>query len=195
LPKTIDKALYLDVDMLVLADLYDLYKTDISQYILAAVTDPRVKTFDNHWGGILNYQSLGLNGLSPYFNTGLLLINTKKWRDSNVTDQIVATINANVKFANYPDQYGLNIVMADKWLKLDDAWNNFVTVHHPAPKIIHFVDRKPIYKAYKNSEHYKVLFYQFLKATEWKNTRPISEPMRYAKKLSNIILKFRKLFG
>ncbi len=195
IPQNIEKVLYLDADMLVLADLYELFNTNLELSILAAVTDPRVKTFDNHWGGILNYKELGLRGGSAYFNTGLLLINTKKWIDAGITEQIVAIINTNVRFANYPDQYGLNIAMADKWLKLDDAWNNFVTVAHPHPKIIHFVDRKPIYKAYKNNPQYKQLFFEYLNNTAWKNYRPIGEPKRYLKKINNILGKIYKLFG
>lgn len=195
IPQNIEKVLYLDADMLVLADLYELFNTNLELSILAAVTDPRVKTFDNHWGGILNYKELGLRGGSAYFNTGLLLINTKKWIDAGITEQIVAIINTNVRFANYPDQYGLNIAMADKWLKLDDAWNNFVTVEHPHPKIIHFVDRKPIYKAYKNNPQYKQLFFEYLDNTAWKNYRPIGEPKRYLKKINNILGKVYKLFG
>ncbi len=192
LPPAVKKALYLDADMIVLSDLYNLFQTDISGYPLAAVTDPRVKTFDNHWGGILNYKALGLNGTSPYFNTGLLLINTTKWREEAITDKIVRVINEHVKFANYPDQYGLNIVMADRWLLLDDAWNNFVTVEHPNPYILHFVDRKPIYKAYKNSPQYQRIFLKYLHTTAWKNYQPIGEPKRYLKKIKNILVKFLK---
>ena len=189
IPESIEKVLYLDVDMIVLEDLSKLWKTDITDHVLAAVLDSRVQTFDNSWGGIINYKQLGLQAKSEYFNTGLLLINTKMWRVKNVTEQIFDVIGKNLKYANYPDQYGLNIVMADGWKHLDAGWNHFATVADGTPHIIHFVDRKPIYRAYKNSRKYLDLFNKYLNGTAWRNTKPIGEAARHLKKIKNILAK------
>lgn len=192
IPEGVDKVIYLDADMIVKKDLTELWATDITPYTIGAVMDPRLKTFDNSWGGIRNYKKLGFAGSTPYFNTGLLLINIPKWRANNITEKIVEVINDNKRYANYPDQYGMNIVLADQWLHLDDRWNHFVTIPHPDPFIIHYVERKPIYSTYKNGLEYKQLFYHYLEMTAWKGAEPIGESQRYVKKLKNIIDKFKK---
>jgi len=191
IPPAVEKVLYLDVDMIVLADLQTLWNTDITGHYAAAVQDPRVKTFDNHWGGVLNYKQLGMHGNTKYLNTGLLLINTRKWREDGITAKAFDIILSNLKHANYPDQYGLNIAMANKWLPLDGRWNNFVTDEIADPYIIHFVGRKPIYKAYKYSHTFRDFFYTYLNSTAWQDATPISEYERGIKKIKNILSKLK----
>lgn len=192
IPADTDKVLYLDADMIVLKDLTLLWDTDISKHTIAAVLDPRLKTFDNHWGGIKNYQKLGFAGTTPYFNTGMLLINTRRWKEDHTSEAILDAINSNKRFANYPDQYGMNIVLHNKWLRVDGRWNYFVTERDKAPYIVHYVERKPIYTTYKNGEDYRQIFCKYLDMTAWKGTPPISESTRYVKKIKNIIDKFKK---
>lgn len=190
IPAAIETVLYLDVDMIVQKDVSTLFNIDLSKHIVAAVLDPRIITFDNSWGGVLNYQELGLAGTTRYFNTGLLVINTRIWRAQKVTEKIIDCIEQHKKFANYPDQYGLNVVLANQWLELDPLWNHFSTMDTTEnPFIIHFVERKPIYKAYNYSEVFKQKFYMYLQQTEWKNFKPIGESSRYLKKLKNILNK------
>ena len=193
IPEEIEYVLYLDVDMIVLGDVTTIFENDLQDKVIAAVLDPRIITFDNSWGGVLNYKALGLPGTTRYFNTGLLLMNTKKWREQNVTKKIIECIDDNKKFANYPDQYGLNVVLAGQWLELDPLWNHFSTIEaNETPFLIHFVERKPIYQSYNYSETFKKIFYNYLNQTEWKNFKPIGESARYFKKIKNIIDKFFK---
>ena len=179
--------------MIVLGDVTTIFENELQDKVIAAVLDPRIITFDNSWGGVLNYEALGLPGSTRYFNTGLLLMNTKKWREQNVTKKIIQCIENNKKFANYPDQYGLNVVLANQWLELDPLWNHFSTIEtNQKPYLIHFVERKPIYQSYNYSEIFKKIFYNYLNQTEWKNFKPIGESSRYFKKIKNIIDKFFK---
>jgi lipopolysaccharide biosynthesis glycosyltransferase len=192
IPQEVEKVLYLDVDMIVQKDITVLFENDLSNYVVGAVLDPRIITFDNSWGGILNYKELGFAGDTRYFNTGLILMNTRKWRDQNVTEKIIECIDHNKKHLNYPDQYGLNVVLANQWLELDPLWNHFCTIEHPNPFLIHFVQRKPIYKSYDNSPEFKKIFFSYLDQTKWKNLKPIGESKRYIKKVKNILNKFFK---
>jgi len=178
--------------MIVQRDISVLFYNDLKDYVVGAVLDPRIITFDNSWGGVLNYKELGLPGSTKYFNTGLLLMNTLKWRAENVTERIISCIDNHKKFANYPDQYGLNVVLANQWLELDPRWNHFCTIDHPDPYLIHFVQRKPIYKSYDNIERFKKIFNQYLDQTKWKNFKPIGESSRYIKKIKNVLNKFFK---
>ncbi len=195
IPSQVEKVLYLDVDMIVQKDISTLYEIDLGDTLVGAVLDPRIISFDNSWGGILNYEELGLDAKTRYFNTGLLLIPTKKWLEENIPVRIINCIKENKKFANYPDQYGMNVVLANQWLALDPLWNHFCTIDHPNPYLIHFVQRKPIFKSYSNNRDYQKIFYQYLCNTAWKNERPRGESGRYMKKIKNIIDKILKQLG
>ena len=195
MPREIKKVLYLDVDMITLRNIKNLWEIDLGDNIVGAVLDPRIKTVGNSWGGIKNYQELKLDPETKYFNTGLLLINTEMWRQEKITEKIINCIENNRKFANYPDQYGLNVILNNKWMELDSRWNFFCTSEHGDPFIIHYVDRKPIYKTYSNNPAYLATFYHYLSLTKWKEFKPIGESKRYQKKILNVIEKVKKIFG
>jgi lipopolysaccharide biosynthesis glycosyltransferase len=194
-PKATKKALFLDVDMIVLEDISKLYNHDLGDNVIAAVQDPRLLTFDNDWGGIFNYKELGFDAKTKYFNTGLIIFDMEKWVAGNYAQKIIDGINENIKFANYPDQYGFNIVLANKWLELDTKWNYFASGDEESPYLVHFISRKPFYTSYSYNPKYKELFYKYLKLTEWRNAKPIGEMDRYVKKLKNILVKIKKKVG
>jgi lipopolysaccharide biosynthesis glycosyltransferase len=193
-PADTQKALFLDVDMIVLDDVSNLYNHDLGENVIAAVQDPRLLTFDNSWGGIFNYKELGFAPDTKYFNTGLIIFNMPKWAEGNYAQKIIDCIDDNIKFANYPDQYGFNVVLANKWLELDTRWNYFASGDIEKPFLVHFISRKPFYTSYNYNPKYKELFYRYLKLTEWRNAKPIGELNRYAKKLKNIWVKIKKKF-
>jgi len=189
IPERYDKIIYLDVDMILMRDISDLWNIDLGDQMMAAVMDPRLKVFSNSWGGILNYKELGFAPDTKYFNTGILVINNKKWREEDSAVTVVKCISDNEKFANYPDQYGINIVMANRWVELDSRWNSFADTICEDPFLIHFIGRKPMYKTYDNREEFKKIFFEHLNQTKWHNFKPIGESKRYIKKITNIIKK------
>jgi len=189
IPSHLEKVLYLDVDMIVLEDISKLWKTDLEDKIIAGVVD-RAELVSCSWAGILNYRELGIPADTKYFNSGLLLINTVKWRNSEVTNKIITCVKDNMKFANFPDQYGLNVIFANQWVELDPRWNSQAMLSLENPYLIHFTGRKPIYTSYNYNEHYKNEFYKYLQLTEWKNYTPVGEYRRLLKKIYN---KFEKI--
>lgn len=192
LDKKIPKILYLDCDMLVLKDIGELFSIDLEDFTIGAVQDTKIKTFDNPWGGIKNYKKLAISGESLYFNSGLLLINCDKWNDLHITQKVIDCIDENKEYLNYPDQYGLNVVLCDQWLNLDARWNTFSTFKSSLnPFVIHFTERKPIYKSYSSSLYYQELFFFYLNRTMWKDFKRVPEHERLIKKLINVIEKFK----
>lgn len=75
LPQEVDKVIYFDCDGLVIDKLADLWNTEIDNY---------------HIAGVLDYDSLefkrkvGMNKHALYMNSGMLLINLKKWREEKL---------------------------------------------------------------------------------------------------------------
>jgi lipopolysaccharide biosynthesis glycosyltransferase len=194
--ESIERVLYLDVDMIFQTDISALFKLDFGDNVVAAVPDPRIKTFDNNWGGVKNYKQLGLNGDALYFNSGLLVMNLTLWRTLGITDKLIHCMNENIAYANYPDQYGLNVILVNQWLVLDEKWNHFANMTTDTnPFVIHFVQRKPIYDSYVGSKLYKEKFFFYLKMTEWKSFTSISEFKRIISKLQIVINKLTRLIS
>ena len=83
-------------------------------------------------------------------------------KQENITQKVIECITANKKFAFYPDQYGLNVVLANKWKTLDSKWNRLATNEEikEDTSIVHFVERKPMYESYKNNVYYQQAFYK-----------------------------------
>lgn len=192
IPKEIERVLFMDVDMIVRKDISLLFEYDISDYVVGAVWDPVIRTFDAPWGGVSNYAELGLDGKSKYFNAGLLLINTRKWVEENVTQRVFNFISDNLKYAEFKDQYGLNAILVNRWLELDPLWNHFRTIDHPDPYLIHYIHQKPIYKSYDydDNQEYKRIFFSYLNQTQWKNFKPIGESKQNFKKAKNKLGKY-----
>ena len=117
----VQRALYLDSDLVVRADVGLMWSIDLNGYILAAVADPCFLGADEAefraaYGG-------------RYFNSGVLLLDFRLWRTENVTSKVFGWI---VKY-NETDQLGiwrqcweqspLNMVLKGKWLDLSPTWN------------------------------------------------------------------------
>ncbi|MFC4210485.1 glycosyltransferase family 8 protein [Pedobacter lithocola] len=191
-PKDVEKAIFMDVDMIMLDDITNLWAIDIGKFVIGAASDtigPITKTIGN---GIENYKELGLNPDEKYFNAGLQIIDIKKWLEQDITRKTINAINENKKYASLGDQYGLNIALIGNWFEIDRLWNCFSVNEDPKPKLIHYFHRKPIYKTY--AYNYRDEFYNYLNQTKWVNFKPIGASSRYLKKVNNIIQKLKFKF-
>lgn len=104
LTSSIDKILYLDCDMVCVGSLKELWKTDIEHFALAAV--PAANMHD-----ISYYNRLEYDMADGYFNSGVLLINLKYWRENNVTNRLLEYIEKNRDKLIFFDQDALNYVL------------------------------------------------------------------------------------
>lgn len=184
----VDKLIYLDVDTIVQDDISKLWNIDLGDYTVAAVQDVG-KTMDCEWGGVPNYKELGLEPDTKYFNSGILMINPKKWRAEDISNQVISALSKYKEHVRLADQYGLNVVMAKKWMELDPKWNWFAFKENDNPHIVHFLDIKPIFSSYNSQEVYREEFFRYLSLTPWKNFKPISGNQRHFRKIYNKIKK------
>jgi lipopolysaccharide biosynthesis glycosyltransferase len=121
LPTDIERLVYLDGDMLVEGDLSELYREDFGGATLMAVCD---------YGSSVLRDELPIPGVEaaqrrnvPYFNSGMLLINMKPWREERVGRAVLDYVSKFRSIVKFPDQDGLNAVLFGKWKQLDLAWN------------------------------------------------------------------------
>ena len=192
IPPEYEKVIYMDVDMIVNDDISKLWNTDLKEFIIAAVIDVRIRKFDSP-NAVQNYIQLGFDADTKYFNSGLMLMNTRSWREKNLTPKVFECIEENRKYANLPDQYGLNVIFANAWLEIDTKWSWSAAEWNPDASLIHFIWRKPIYKTYMFEKRYQEMFYKYLNLTQWKGFVPITEFKRLTKKIMNKILKLHLL--
>ena len=122
LPRYISKVIYLDADLIVRGDLYELWKLDITNYSVAAVRDQAIGMVSSIWG-IANYHELGLAPNTPYFNSGVMVINLDKWRRLEVARLAFEYIDTNRDIMRLNDQEALNSILHDNWLEIDPKWN------------------------------------------------------------------------
>ncbi len=102
-----DRVLYLDSDTIVNAKLDDLFTLDLQDYAIAAVQD-----FDQ-------------SGWLTTFNSGVMVIDAKKWRENRLTQSLLE-LTAKHHEHVYGDQGILNMYFGDQWLHLDKEYNFMV---------------------------------------------------------------------
>lgn len=122
--KDCDKAIYIDIDTMIMDDIAKLYQIDLEDYYVAAAKDfnsiVNVKFFDS----INKYfnECLKIKDMNNYFNSGVLLMNLQKLREINVV-QKTYDILEKFKELLYPDQDVLNLICEDHVKIIDNNWN------------------------------------------------------------------------
>lgn len=190
LPKSFQKVIYLDTDMVVTGNLQELWNIDVGDNYVLAVQDD-IQLYISMSEAFRNYHELGVSPDSKYFNAGLLVINLKKWRTDNIGSKVIEYLEENKEYA-LNDQDGLNAVLAGKWGELHPKWNQMPRIYDYSsskdsplaediykdtleqPCIIHFTNTpKPWYAGVKSecTHPKKDLFFQYLDATAWSGWR------------------------
>lgn len=121
LPAKHSRAIYLDSDVVVEGDLGELWAADLGGRLALAVenyTDPTVAT-----GLSGTYKALGLPHDTPYFNSGVMLINLERWRSEQIPARVFDFLRRYGHLAPFADQDGLNAVIAGDWGRLHPRWN------------------------------------------------------------------------
>jgi len=137
----VKKVLYLDVDLLILADLGPLLEMDLDGKAMAAVHDrgdAKMKRGDPDFDNLPRVQD--------YFNCGVLLIDIERWRQEQVPQRALAFLESHPR-TPFGDQDALNVATDGRWKILDPKWNfqrhalESLAQMNPAqrPYIVHFV--------------------------------------------------------
>ncbi|WP_037287215.1 glycosyltransferase [Saccharibacillus sacchari] len=163
----VKKVLYLDCDLVITADIWELWDTELDGHALGAV---RIYEYVNDGRVPEN---------ATYFNAGVLLINLDKWRSEDLTRKVLEYIKAYPDRLLSWDQDALNGVLYEEWVELPFHWNfrsqlfelnseQFPFVEkrifeesQSNPSIVHFTtNSKPWH--YMNEHPYKNEYFKYL---------------------------------
>lgn len=203
-----DNVLYMHCDTIVKESLSDLFKTDLGDNLVGVVEDiftakqqaKRLELTDN-----------------IYFNSGVILINTKAWRKTDFYTQLRNTVLVNKNILN--EQDALNkvcdnkkMILSPKYNYMQVWWKKFVHEYDDKylkeyekiaekPVIVHFVGAKPNSQSCKNKFTSEFLEYSKLvptyenmqKEIKLNKNGKIIEVQSFWKKISSIWKKgFKK---
>lgn len=156
MPEQVDKVLYLDCDIIINGSIKELYNEDISQVAVAAVPDlPNEQTFHR----------LGFQPNDWYFNSGVLLMNLKYWRDHHVTERCLQCLREEREKIVFHDQDTLNLVLKNEKKRLSVKYNfqtNFLNSNVKSDKRI-YQEVKP----YLSKEKQPIIIHFIYKVKPW----------------------------
>ncbi|MDE7316113.1 MAG: glycosyltransferase family 8 protein [Helicobacter sp.] len=121
IPSNTERVLYLDSDMLALADVRELFTIDLGKHTAAVVADhAKIRAFAPRKGSKTGSKTLKL-GKHCYFNSGLLLLDFARYTAENIEQKALAFVQDYQ--TEYHDQDALNAALAGKVCYLPFAWN------------------------------------------------------------------------
>jgi len=157
------KVIYLDSDMIAMADISELYDLDIQDHCIGAVIEPGTdhSLMHKNYSYLINKPVVCyLEETSRYLNSGLLVFDTQKFREKISCEELFrfAIYITNSLKKHVGDQDVLNILFKDGYYILPSEWNFLLSIRSKGPaktvrgkakaKIVHFFS--PI-KPWQNS--------------------------------------------
>lgn len=192
-----DVAIYLDSDLIIKLDILTLKNFELSEVLLAAANPNAVKfMLDNKFF----IDKLNWNPETSYFNSGVLLLNLKKWRHDNIGEKWRQLSLKYPQDLISHDQTLLNAICEGEFAVLPNNFNNFWYPNHRETEvdndnsILHFVGSPkpwdlfgeflhygyPVWKSYNTSfwkKHYSKISYEKLNRS-WKIRRSLLKHLK-----------------
>ncbi len=160
----LDKAVYLDSDTVLLADVAELYSTDVEGRLLAAAADQIIPTCPE----FIRYAEEGIGvPYRRYFNSGVLVMNLNRMRACDIEGQFAYLLNTYRFDTVCPDQDYLNVICRGQVTYLNIGWNKMSIDRSPVPRLnlIHFnMFNKPWHYS---DVPYAEYFWEYARQTEF----------------------------
>lgn len=186
LPDRVERVLYLDCDTVVAQPLGHLWNTDLEGHVMGAVMEPTIYEEVK--------ESIGIDREQPYFNSGVLLVDLKQWREKEVQKRLLEFWREKGGKLFASDQDVLNGALKGEIKALPPRYNFFTNYryfsygdllrHSPSyravtqkmfsdakkhPAVIHYMgDERPWIAG--NLNHYRRAYETYLAQTPWAGT-------------------------
>lgn len=127
----VDKAIYLDSDLIVEKDIAELFDVDVTGYPLAATRDAdtigQIEGYDATVGPYLKNE-LGMRNPHDYFQAGVLLMNLAELRRTVSPEEFLAL--STQRMWRWLDQDVLNRVVNGNYVRVHMRWNYLMDWQH-----------------------------------------------------------------
>ena len=148
----LERVLYLDSDTVILDDITELFEYFNPSYSVMACLDA-YENFGCELNGLSNLKQYQVHKLSPYYNSGVLLLNLRLWRENRWSEIILEFAEKNPDALKFSDQNPINIILHKHIISLPGHWNAqsihpevilgkwklpFQPQNYDAAKIIHY---------------------------------------------------------
>lgn len=206
LPDSVEKVIYLDCDLLVFDDIAELWDYDMNSHPLAAVMDLGIMASSKDWRG--KQEQLGFSSDDIYFNSGVLMVDLKSWREHDYGRQAEQLAAKNAY--RHHDQDALNKLFHRNWQPVPLRWNVIPPVWYLFLKILRRRDfrrlameaRKHIsilhyaggYKPweYETYDAFNARYYEYLRQTEFRDAlMPQPDPRRKGRSIARQLRRLR----
>lgn len=173
----VSKVIYLDCDIIVEADISEMWNLDITECGNAGVI----------FNGNDTEKRLGVPG-GKDMNAGILLMNLEYWRKNNISEKCVQWLERTE--SAYMDNDAMNVILNGAQKGIDEKWNlnpiHFIEYSEESKypsRILHFAGAiKPWHKAYDFSFQKK--YEQYLSLTPWIEGYKPKEPWNISQAIS-----------
>ncbi len=160
-----DKGIYIDSDVVLNADLAELFDTDIGDNFIGACTDLSVQEAPP----LVKYIEEGVGvDRREYINSGVLLMNLKKLREAKLETHFLNLLTSYHFDCIAPDQDYINALCNGRIYYLGEEWDTMPNDNNPLlenPKLIHYnLFSKPW--CYDNIQ-YGELFWEHIDGTDY----------------------------
>lgn len=173
----LERAVYLDTDIVVNLDLAEFHDLDLEGFPIAAVRD-RFTPVVSHELSILDWDERGMAADDEYFNAGVLVIDFKKWREENLGAETMRFARENPELCVRWDQTALNVLLYRRWKRCEVKWNYMVYSNIEEESFreranFHITGRpKQWDMAPRTNAGFQKMFFGYLDQTAWKGWRP-----------------------
>ena len=112
----VSKVIYLDADLLIQRDIFELWEQDMQGKIVLAVQDSYIQKLPAR---CLPAQAEE----QPYFNSGVMVIDLEAWRMAEIEQCCLEAAGRLRHRTKWLDQHVLNACLAGRWGRLTPVWN------------------------------------------------------------------------
>lgn len=133
------RAIYLDCDVLPMADIAWLWRQSLGAKSILAARDLDSVVSSPH--GLPTYRELGIPADTPYLNSGVMVLDLDRWRADGHTRRMLDYARAHRDQLLWYDQDAINAVLWRDWQALPPAWNDQLADLASDPRIVHFSGR------------------------------------------------------
>jgi len=119
-PADVGRIVYLDGDVLVRRSLRPLFDIDLAGRPLGACLDLNATIAER---GLSDCAAFGVPRDAPYFNAGVLVVDTAAWRSERVTERAIEFASEHPAKLQWADQDVINVLLGHRCNRLDAQWN------------------------------------------------------------------------